>query len=365
MKSEEKQLFLQLCRFRDEGFDRALLQYASPAVLGHLFFNRMQAAAYGVLKQQKALGLVSREFRNSLREAWEKNREKNQSFFRCVEGLARLLAGCGFPAAMLKGALLCSLYPEGYRTANDVDLLVMQKDVTALGELLTAAGFIQGYIRNGELVPASRREIIESRMMRGETVPYIREVNLPSLQYLEVDVNFSIDYKNGSEVLLKAMLERTTCREVGKIRIPTLCAEDFLIHLCGHLHKEASTLPWVQMKRDMTLYKFADIYLLLGKMSPKEISEMFGRAGELEMEKVCAGAVLQTAELFGLKETFILEPARRILKDDKNWMHRVISPADNKTYVYRTKSLSDRLFMEDREKNLREEKKNADTCHER
>ena len=51
MKQKEKELFKNLCSFKDENFDETFLDAATPAVLGHLFFNRMQAVAYGTLKK--------------------------------------------------------------------------------------------------------------------------------------------------------------------------------------------------------------------------------------------------------------------------------------------------------------------------
>ena len=264
MQKKEKELFKQLCSFQSDRFDKELLQHASPAVLGHLFFNRMQGAAYSVLKKNECLGAVNREFRNSLKGAYEQNIERNRSFFQCVRLLSGLIAQCGCSAAMLKGALLCRLYPEGCRTANDIDLLVHPRDVGLLGRALTEAGFRQGNIRNGEFIPAARREIIESKMTRGETVPYILEIGLPYMRFLEVDINFSLDYKNSAPDVLERMLNDTVVNE----GIVTLNRSDFLIHLACHLYKEAATLPWVKMKRDMTLYKYADLYLLLDRKFP-------------------------------------------------------------------------------------------------
>ncbi len=197
MKKQEKELFKALCSFKAKEFDEGLLQAANPIVLGHLFFNRMQAVAYGVLKKHNLLGKVNREFRNSLKGAYEQNLEKNRSFFWCINHVEEALSGCDCKYAMLKGAYLCRAYPEGYRTSNDIDLLVHPKDVTEVGNALLSAGFKQGNVRNGSFIPATRKEIIESKMMRGETVPYIKEVNLPGMQFLEVDINFSLDYKLG------------------------------------------------------------------------------------------------------------------------------------------------------------------------
>lgn len=179
MNKNEKELFKSLCSYKSESFNESLLDAATPAVLGHLFFNRMQAIAYGTLEKHGLLGKVNREFRNSLKGAYEQNREKNKSFFRCAEYIEDILSRCGCLYAMLKGAYLCKRYPEGYRTSNDIDLLVHPSDVTEIGNVLSEAGFRQGNVRGGKFVPASRKEIIESKMLRGETVPYIIEVSLP------------------------------------------------------------------------------------------------------------------------------------------------------------------------------------------
>lgn len=267
MNQKEKELFKALCSFETETFDEELLEAASPTVLGHLFFNRMQAIAYGTLERHGLLGMVNREFRNSLKAAYEQNRKKNDSFFRSVEYLEGVLSGCDRPYAMLKGAFLCKWYPEGYRTSNDIDLLVHPKDITEVGNTLLKGGFLQGNVRSGNFVPASHKEIIESKMTRGETVPYIKEVKFPEMQFLEVGINFSLDYKQGGTALLEEMMKNTVIEEKDGFRVRTLRRDDFFIHLCAHLYKEATTLPWVEMRRDMTLYKYCDIYMLLNNAS--------------------------------------------------------------------------------------------------
>ena len=268
MNKSEIALFKQLCSFKETEFDEALLDAASPEVLGQLFFNRMQVVAYGTLKKHSLLDKVNREFRNSLRISYESNLTKNESFFACVRLLQSILADCGCRYVMLKGAYLCRYYPEGYRTSNDIDLLVLPKDITAIGKRLVNQGFKQGHIRNGIFVPATRKEIIESKMTRGETVPYIKEVLLPGMRYLEVDINFSLEYKPGDTEVLHSMLDRAYTRNIDGLEVTTLDDADYFIHLCSHLYKEATTLPWVEMKRDMTLYKFADIYMLLYDNAP-------------------------------------------------------------------------------------------------
>lgn len=354
MKQNEKKLFQQLCQFKNNMFQENLLEYATPHVLGQLFFNRMQGVAYGRLKQNDLLGKVNREFRNSLKAAYEQNLEKNRSFFQGVVLVSDVLSACGCKAAMLKGAFLCAHYPEGYRTSNDIDLLVLPEDVTKVGNLLIAAGFRQGNVRNGEFVPATRKEIIESKMMRGETVPYIKEVCLPGMKYLEVDINFSLDYKAGEKDILTSLLDRSVVLEEQGIRIPTLCKEDFFLHLCAHLYKEATTLPWIEMHRDMTLYKYSDIYLLLSEMTDQDVATLFARAKELDMEKIVAFALLQTAGLFDISNAQILRKANNALAQDPEFLLRVVSPKDKKNLIYGTADVAERFFMEDRIKDLEE-----------
>lgn len=354
MKNKEKLLFKNLCKFKSKDFDETLLEYASPTVLGYLFFNRMQAVAYGILKEKGLLKNVNREFRNSLKVAYEQNLEKNRSFFWCVRHVTEILSKCSCTYAMLKGAFLCGYYPEGYRTSNDIDLLVLPKDLTEIDNALTKAGFLQGHIRNEEFVKASRKEIIESRMTRGETVPYIKEINMPGMKYLEVDINFSMDYKSGDMQVLEEILNCTHTREVFGLKVRTLDYDNFFIHLCGHLYKEATTLPWVEMKRDMTLYKYCDIYMLLLDIDDKGIEKIFGRAKTLGMEKICAFVVEQVAVLFDLDNKYAVSLAKDVLLDTPEFVNTVISPKDNKLFIYIEKDINKRFFSENRTKLLKE-----------
>lgn len=354
MKKQEKELFKSLCSFQKKDVDERLLTAATPMVLGQLFFNRMQGIAYGKLKECGLLGKVNREFRHSLKGAYEQNREKNNSFFACVQNVGEILSAYSDRYAMLKGAYLCRCYPDGYRTSNDIDLLVHPDDVTVIGTALRKVGFVQGTVRNGKIEPAARKEIIESKMMRGETVPYIKRVDLPGMPFLEVDINFSLDYKPGETRLLAEMIERAQVYEVGGLSVKTLQMDDFFIHLCQHLYKEATTLPWVEMKRDMTLYKYGDIYMLLNHLSKEETESLFRRAKMMETENICAFAVLQTAELFIFENTYAIDMAKKTLHCVPDFLHTVISPKDHKRYLFQEKDIEVRFFSDDRRNLLKE-----------
>lgn len=354
MTEKEIKLFKELCKFQSDSFDKALIDAATPEVWGHIFNNRMQGIAYGVLKKHGLLNQVNREIRNALKSAHEQNMEKNSNLFKEIVYISNILNQCNCKYAMLKGAYLCKLYPEGYRTSNDIDILTMPKDVTKVGDALLRAGFKQGYIRNEVFVPATREEIIGSRIMRGECIPYIKETNLLNKKFLEVDINFSLDYKNSPTYVLEQMLIKSGIREIDGLSVPTLSSSDFFIHLCNHLYKEATTLPWIEMQRDMTLYKYCDIYLLLTSMSDKELTRLFDRAKHLGMDKVCAFAIYQTIELFDISNKQVRQFVKMTLQQDFEFLLRVISPKDKKSYRFVEKDIWKRFLSTNRKVLLEE-----------
>lgn len=354
MKEQEKQLFLELCRHRSDTFREELLPYATPWVLGQIFSNRMQGIAYCRLRHHRLLERVPREFAAALSDGYEMNLRRGESYLRCVDEVSALLEKSRADAVMLKGAWLCSQYPPGWRTAHDIDLLCDPKKVTELGEVLTEAGFAQGYLRCGEFFRADRREIVTAKMMRGETVPFVRRVSLPGMPYLEVDLNFSVTYRGEDGDVAARMLENAAWRTSRLNRIRTPEKSDFFLHLCCHLYKEATTLPWIERKRDMTLYKYSDIYLLLSQMSDLDAMEIFGRARVLGLTDICAYAVFSAAELFSMEERAAVGWSREILSARPDLLRTVVSPKEKKYYLYPDSDIVARFFDEDRAAHLQE-----------
>lgn len=352
MRQNGKELFFELCSFKTENkrsLSRLLLSdYDRDFILGKLYMNRMAGVAYGVLEKNELLKEAGRELRFALNTAYQYNVIRNESYYKCIDMLAERLSGCGKKYAMLKGAYLCGKYPSGYRISNDVDLLVMGKDVTLIGKQLKKAGFAQGYIRNNEFVPAGRNEIIMSKMMRGETVPYVMEVNLPCMRYLEVDINFSLDYKNSGDETVEKMISCAETAHVGGTSFPTLCREDFIIHLCEHLYKEATTYPWVKDGRDMTLYKYCDIYYMLNGISAGEADRLFLRIKELGCETACYYAIYSTAKLFGINDTATHILLDELAPDNLSFLHLVEDPQRHAVYKYSDENIANRFWCGNR-----------------
>ena len=349
MNSKEKNLFLALCDFSEPDGEEIAHSIrggaATPEVLGMLFSNRMAGIAYETARDTQTIGLLDREFRNSLKLAHTYNTKYNADYSECVKFLKTVLSRCTVPYLFLKGAYLYDRYPVGCRTSNDIDLLALPGDISQISEVLKDNGFEQGYIKNGYFVPASRAQIIESKVMRGETVPFIKKVDLPYIKYLEVDLNFSLDYKNGGEDKVDNLLKKRQQRGTNNIYLPD--EYDFILYLCAHLYKEATVYPWVQMKRDMTFYKFSDIKLLLESLSNDDTFYLIQRADELGLLGELAYAL---AHIRKFSTNFVPRFDLKI----GNELHTVIYPEKKKRFIYTEHDLIERFFSSNRASLLKE-----------
>lgn len=357
---KEKKLVLQLCRFiepdaaRIEALMKESLDF--PYVLGQLLYNRMGGAAFSVLRDIGALGQVNREFRNALKTAYDDGCVKAASFQKALETLGEVLEGADFPYAVLKGGVLVDLYPLGMRTSNDLDILIEGRCIPALMARLEAAGFRQGYVRNGVFQECTRAQIISARMNRGETVPYVKEIGLPSMPFLEIDVNFSLDFKARQETdAVAALLRRAEHgAPAGNRRLDTLCPEDFLVHLCAHLYKEAATFQWVAMGRDQSLYKYADIYLWLTRRLEEGFARRFAeqtfRTGQ---QPACYYALHHTRVLFGMRQPVLDRLLAQLAPAGAGALTGVFDPQSGRTYRV-PMDIEEWIFCSDRKEQLYE-----------
>ena len=350
----EHRYMLELSRFRaPDGEKLAALMDRSlhyPYILGQLLMHRMGAAAYVSLERCGLLGRVNREFRNALQCLYEAGVAKTESLLRATEELEGLLGDADFPYALLKGALLARLYPKGVRTSNDIDLLLRPGDITPAAQRLKRAGFTRGYVRGGVFVPATRAEILSSRMNRGETVPFVRRMGLPGMEYLELDLNFSLDYQAGGGDAVGEMLSRR--ETMPGCGLYTLSLPDFILHLCAHLYKEATVMAWVEMGRDQSLYKYADLYLLTELFLDEELAGELGRRAEAYgLQKECAYALRHTRTLFSIRSGVLDRLIDTVSPADETFMRRILDPQSRRQYGY-DMDLIDWIFCADRKEHI-------------
>lgn len=343
--NDNQQLILELTRFLDYDKEKIIRLLGEvddfPYILGHLMYHRVAGIAYYTLQQCDLLTNINREFKNSLKTIFESNKRKNSQFVSGLKYLSKCFSKADFPYAFLKGSYLSlNLYPRGLRTSNDYDILIAQNDIHNCEEILRKNGFTQGkYIESRDvIIPATRAEIINSRMMRGETVPFVKAVKQPARGVLEVDINFSLDYKAKNESSPVAnMLKATRPLQKNRCSLQTLGEEDFLIHICMHLYKEASVFDWVRMGRDLSLYKFTDIYAFLLKNSSKAFANrLCNKIHQYKLQKECYYTIQNTATLYPslLNINGVADILKDIQPSSEQYLQEIIYPSQHKKYTH-------------------------------
>lgn len=244
---------------------------------------------------------------------------------------------CGAPA-----------YSDGERVSNDIDILVRSSCVTEVANALKNMGFKQGFWdwKTQKFNPLSRAEIVSRRMNRGETAPFIALTENERVPFIEVDVNFSVDYlPTGGERIVDAML--LSKKQYGgktKRRLYGASPEWFFIHLILHQYKESVLYFMAERGKETDLYKLLDIYLLMKNgiidlETVKNIAVVYGLTGE-----VCA--VLQSVQkVFNCE---IPEWAKAEQREP-----RVVMPAENREFEW-TAPLEERISFFNRLSFLRE-----------
>ena len=305
-------------------------------LLGEICLNRIEGLAYIKLRNKK--GEFPKEFIQTLENVYTANQEENKKYKQSLKELARIFEQASFDYAFLKGSILITkIYEEGIRRSNDVDILINESSITECQNLLISNGFVQGFkVGNNEIRNATRKEIIISRMNYGETVPFVKKING---EVLVVDLNFSLDYKPEiGESTVKKMLDKKVELNYEDVKLCTLQYIDFLIHLCCHLYKEATTFDWIKRNRDLQLYKFSDINILINLyINDDNVGKLVGRIIELGVVKECYYAFANSLVIF--PNLSRIEAFNKLLSgihpESIEYMKQIVDPKNNNIFEYR------------------------------
>ena len=115
------------------------------------------------------------------------------------------------------------------------------------------------------------------------------------------------------------------------------------------------------MKRDLTLYKFLDIYMLLQSFNESISEQLLLRSAELGVSDICSCVVKWTCDLFDIAAHPLKTLSEKQLENDSIILDRVIAPSEKKFYYYSTQNIKERFFSENRVLLFKEETDNATT----
>ena len=291
-----------------------------------------------------------------LSETFERQIRRTQSMRAAIGEISRVLAADGAEHILLKGSVLCNvaeeesaIYEDGERISNDIDILVEQDGITAVENSLKKLGFVQGRYAPEEkkIKPFPRLEILKRRMNRGETAPFLKTTGNPELPFIEADINFSLGNVPGERDSLLSEMIATRKEYAGKVPMYVANEEMFFLHLILHQYKESCLYFMAERRKDLDLYKLADIYYLWKKDSfdkgdlkklafkygvQKEIGTVLGQTGRIFEDEELKSA----AEEYGERQPEVI---------DYEGKKRLLWTADERTRIC---SLDPLRFLKER-----------------
>ncbi|MFI2778356.1 nucleotidyltransferase family protein [Streptomyces sp. ALB3] len=235
--------------------------------------------------------------------AYTGNRARNLALSDEFGQVFRELAEAGVRHAVRKGFSLAEgEYADvGVRRINDVDLLVDREDASRAHEVLERLGYVQGQLADdGEVVrPFSRKTQIFWRVNLSNQLPYVKAGNRPDVPEFNVDLCHDIFQKKSGVTapaaqLLERSLPTVLCGAATWVPGPA----DRLLDLCSHLHKEATSLRFIEDSVDLQISKFLDLALVAAGYDDALWKDFLARVEEYGAGPIAYYALHFTAELY-------------------------------------------------------------------
>lgn len=366
----EQRLVLELLKGRD--FCPETVKALAPGcnksyILGKLAMHRVAAAAYIQLEAHGLQDCLGRVFCNALKDLYEESCYRCKVYNRDLGFLAIVLQNVEFPYALLSGAYAPSVYAQGTRAAENVDILINPEDLPALKEILHIRGYQQGHYTRCEWEMDTSEEIGDVWKARGEITPFFHMTDTWEKRYQILQITYTADSSpmhpedpaaDGQKQSLAArMLSHRRPAIITKDgRLYTLDRVDFLLHLCMRFYFEATSLERVEAGTDLSLQRLLDLLKFWQEAIKEEHLPV------LEKRLVRYGV----QDAFAYAYTFVSclwEPEdlvlRRLLAENTpsspDWMQLVYDRTGNRRYRYEETDLISRVFAENRRKLLREQ----------
>jgi hypothetical protein len=254
----------------------------------------------------------------------EGNAMRNETVLRELSLILRELAEHGIPVVVRKGPVLMQeVYGQTRsRLMNDLDLMVDPADLDRTCGLLADLGYAQGKptANRRALRPLTRTEAIYAKL-KVPNVNLKRPTSERFVTYFNLDIclnHFLPD--SGYSLPAGRLAERA--RPIRLFGSPALAftPEEMLIDLSVHLYKEATTLQYIAIGKDLCLSKFLDIAEYVRSGPAVDWAAFLDR---------CRGYGIEQPVYYGLHFTDVLYPEvlppdvlDALRPDDPGFLHR-------------------------------------------
>ena len=249
------------------------------AFLNEVYKNKIALLVNYHLFQQQLFPYIPRYVVASLMGYRHYNQLKLDTYFKIIRRITEIFEQEKIDYIFMKGFdIIDKLYAQKspyIREFNDLDILVLEDDLTKVEKLFLKQGYVFGVYNNQDdtILPASRYDIIRMRMDSHQIETFVKKVAydekglVPGPIY--IDVNFTIfdGGKNSVPISTRELLLNRVKRiSFNNIEYYSLSCYDTFLQLVYHLYRETKFEMLKDEELDVTLHKFCDIHEYLLKM---------------------------------------------------------------------------------------------------
>jgi hypothetical protein len=169
------------------------------------------------------------------------------------------------------GALVIDDYEElFYRYFSDVDFLINYDDISKVVKILYKEGYVQGYVVDGKIIQATRKDILFRQLNTHEIYDMVK-LDQEGFR-LNVDINFLFSWNGLDNAQDNYSLDEfaSNLKNIEKMGVKVNVFDDELqfVHLCSHFYNEAVFFPldpnYVSGEddRELRLFRLLDIVII-------------------------------------------------------------------------------------------------------
>lgn len=203
------------------------------------------------------------------------------------------------PYAHIKGAALSQrIYSNpAYRSSGDIDLLVPPAYSNQAKLALERAGFIQGKLVNGKIIPYTREKLIYQKSFSHQLAAFIKATGDKLCPFVNIDVNLDIMWGESKlKIDITEFVSHTEPIELYGAKLRRLQPVWEFISLCTHHYKDMNSI-YLLCDRGLSLAEYCDIYFYLLNVSP-DASKLADVAKQYQLSEYIYYCIYYANEIF-------------------------------------------------------------------
>jgi len=361
MIKKEHKAVLEIVKFGNKKIKKSLNKILEDKtlnwieILGYLCYHKVAGLAYKnitVVDNIKKLDFPVFFTLYMIHEAQVIRTKEQREYIKIISSALRK---AGIKHVFLKGAVLSNtIFPLGARVFNDIDILVNKNSIPKVKQALSKLCFVQGAYdyKNNLIKKFSKNEIRQFEDNKNETAPFVKIVNKPTIKTVNVDINFSLDWRpNSSKEAVNYFLNNRKIIYIdNNFPIYSLKEEHMFIHLCNNFYKDAVLLDIVRKKKILELCKFADLYVFIQKYFEKiDVKKIFDDSVRYEFDKYVFFTLAYLIEAF--PELLVIKNFKSIYEKysymNTDIMYTIFDQYNPKFKMKDEEDLIERLFSYD------------------